>query len=115
AFPVRVPPRHPARSSAFPHSRLPRRLRSGGVLRFCPSFHFMEMSMAKRSQRQAAARHDSDAEIHALFPKGGPTELFDEDGRDKSYVRRVRPQSDNQRRLMDAIDRHNLVMALGPA
>ncbi|HEU0070320.1 MAG TPA: PhoH family protein [Alphaproteobacteria bacterium] len=74
--------------------------------------------MAKRSQRQAPQKVSSrapafDAEVHALFPKGGP--FRDDDDRDKSYVRKVRPQSDNQRQLMDAIDKKNLVLALGPA
>ena len=66
--------------------------------------------MAKRSQRQAAGRQIPafDAEVRALFPDGGPAE-------DKSYVRKVRPQSENQRRLMEAIEKCNLVLALGPA
>jgi len=80
----------------------------------------MEVSMAKRSQRHAAARQVTgrspafDAEVHALFPKGGPANV-DDDDRDKSYVRKVRPQSDNQRQLMECIDKKNMVLALGPA
>src|SRR5246500_131266 len=35
--------------------------------------------------------------------------------REQSYRRRVRPQSDGQRRLMAAIEQHNLTIALGPA
>jgi len=35
--------------------------------------------------------------------------------REQSYRRRVRPQSDGQQRLMAAIERHNLTLALGPA
>jgi phosphate starvation-inducible PhoH-like protein len=35
--------------------------------------------------------------------------------REQSYRRRVRPQSDGQHRLMAAIERHNLTLALGPA
>jgi phosphate starvation-inducible PhoH-like protein len=38
-----------------------------------------------------------------------------DDLRDKSYVRRVRPRSGNQRMLMEAMDSHSLVLALGPA
>ena len=76
--------------------------------------------MAKRSQRQAAAARQVtgrspafDAEVHALFPKGGPLQA--DDDRDKSYVRKVRPQGENQRQLMECIDKKNLVLALGPA
>jgi phosphate starvation-inducible PhoH-like protein len=39
----------------------------------------------------------------------------DEPEREQSYVRKVRPQSDNQRELMAAIEEHNLTLALGPA
>jgi phosphate starvation-inducible PhoH-like protein len=35
--------------------------------------------------------------------------------REQSYRRKVRPQSDGQRRLMHAIEHHNLTIALGPA
>jgi phosphate starvation-inducible PhoH-like protein len=35
--------------------------------------------------------------------------------RDQSYVRKVRPQGDNQRRLMAAMDSANVVLAIGPA
>ncbi len=76
--------------------------------------------MAKRSQRQATAARQVtgrspafDAEVHALFPKGGPVHA--DDDRDKSYVRKVRPQGENQRQLMECIDKKNLVLALGPA
>lgn len=39
----------------------------------------------------------------------------DEDDRDRRFVRNVRPQSENQRTLMQAISSHNLTLALGPA
>ena len=35
--------------------------------------------------------------------------------REQGYLRRVRPQSDGQRRLMEAIGRYRLTIALGPA
>jgi phosphate starvation-inducible PhoH-like protein len=35
--------------------------------------------------------------------------------RDQAYVKNVQPKSEGQARLMEAIDRHNLVLALGPA
>jgi len=38
-----------------------------------------------------------------------------ESEREQSYRRRVRPQSDGQQRLMAAIERHNLTIAVGPA
>jgi phosphate starvation-inducible protein PhoH and related proteins len=35
--------------------------------------------------------------------------------REQGYLRRVRPQSDGQRQLMEAIERYHLTIALGPA
>ena len=35
--------------------------------------------------------------------------------RERGYLRRVRPQSNGQRRLMEAVDRYHLTIALGPA
>ena len=35
--------------------------------------------------------------------------------REQSYLRKVRPQSDGQRQLMEAIERYHLTIALGPA
>ncbi len=37
------------------------------------------------------------------------------DRRDQRYMRRVKPRSDNQQRLMEAIEEHALTLALGPA
>ena len=69
--------------------------------------------MAKRSARQAAA---AETKVRALFPDSEPWDPLDgDDRRDQSYRRGVRPQSDNQRALLDAIDSYNVVVALGPA
>jgi len=35
--------------------------------------------------------------------------------RDQSYIRKVKPQTAGQKQLMEAIDSHNLTLALGPA
>jgi phosphate starvation-inducible PhoH-like protein len=67
--------------------------------------------MAKRSARAATA-----GKITALFDGVGWDPLGGESAdRDQSYVRKVRPQSENQRALMRAIETHSLTLALGPA
>ena len=38
-----------------------------------------------------------------------------DDGREQAYVKTIRPKSEGQARLMDAIDQRSLVIALGPA
>jgi phosphate starvation-inducible PhoH-like protein len=38
-----------------------------------------------------------------------------EDARDQGYVKTVRPMSEGQKAMMEAVDSHNLVLALGPA
>ncbi|HYM03703.1 MAG TPA: PhoH family protein [Stellaceae bacterium] len=71
--------------------------------------------MAKRSSRAAQARIQ-EAAIEPLFGPGWhPLGVERDLGREQSYLRKVRPQSDNQRALMEAIASHNLTIALGPA
>lgn len=67
--------------------------------------------MGKRTVRRSESSN-----IHA-FPQtdSGWDPLNHEPQREQSYIRKVRPQSDNQRRLMEAIDSHSVVVAAGPA
>ena len=73
--------------------------------------------MAKRSAR----RRDRDfqlpdsATIHPLFPPRAAYDPLDPQGRDRKYVKNVRAMSATQQLLMDAIDAHSVVAALGPA
>ena len=74
--------------------------------------------MAKRAARaKSRAQYDRHAEtqsgskVRTLFPDADDRH----GGRDQSYVRHVRPKSENQRRLMEALDSENLVVAAGPA
>jgi phosphate starvation-inducible protein PhoH and related proteins len=48
--------------------------------------------------------------VAAWSPLAGPGA-----DREQGYLRRVRPQSDGQRQLMEAIERYHLTIALGPA
>ena len=77
--------------------------------------------MAKRYARQKS-RHarasnpvtQVESKIRPLFPDA-PGAWTPNDHRDQRYQRHVRPQSDNQRRLMEALASCNLVIASGPA
>lgn len=70
--------------------------------------------MAKRT-----ARYSATVENVSSHPKFGKqsAEWTPLDGyqREQSYVRKVRPQSDAQKMLMEAIESHHLTVALGPA
>jgi len=69
--------------------------------------------MAKRAQRGLVqAKSES---VVALYPQREWSPVAEDEPRDQSYVRKVRPQSENQSRLLDAIRCHNLTVALGPA
>ena len=71
--------------------------------------------MAKRSGRAVNAR-SQDGIVEPLF--GGvwrPPVVDGEPEREQSYVRKVRPQGENQRALLAAIAEHHLTLALGPA
>jgi len=68
--------------------------------------------MAKRATRIAASKNEP---VVSLYPEQGWNPLGEEEHRDQSYVRKVRPQGDNQRRLLKAIEEGNLTVAVGPA
>src|SRR5262249_42495846 len=67
----------------------------------------------------AAQSRMHDAKVTPLFQgEWDPIDAHrrgDDDDREQSYLRKVRPQSDNQRTLMRAIETHNLTLAVGPA
>jgi len=76
--------------------------------------------MAKKSKKNITAKsqtHRSGNVIHPSFDETDWHPLDDEidNNRDKSYVKTVRPRTDGQRDLMEAIKTHNLTMAIGPA
>lgn len=68
--------------------------------------------MAKRNARAAQA---AQAKIHPLFAKDSENWSPIDGYRDQSYLRKVKPKSDGQRQLMEAIEQRHLTIALGPA
>ena len=71
--------------------------------------------MAKRATRRARTETVETARIHTLVFDADRQGAVNDADRDQRYLRKVRPRSDNQRRLMDAIGRQPLTLALGPA
>jgi phosphate starvation-inducible PhoH-like protein len=77
--------------------------------------------MGKRASRKRMRDdYQENSKVRALFPTGNGWSPLDRDrergdNAERSYTRHVRPCSDNQRRLMESIDTHNLVVAVGPA
>lgn len=61
--------------------------------------------------------HKTGNVIHPTFDDSQwhPLEQEIEQGRDKSYIKTIKPRSDGQRGLMEAIQSHNLTLAIGPA
>ncbi|NBC34546.1 MAG: AAA family ATPase [Alphaproteobacteria bacterium] len=71
--------------------------------------------MAKRSARIAAVpKPDDDDRVKSLESRWKAWDPLD-GYRDQAYVRRVKPHSENQKVLMQAIREHCLTLALGPA
>ncbi|MGP1395740.1 MAG: PhoH family protein [Inquilinaceae bacterium] len=68
--------------------------------------------MAKRQSRHHVA---NDATVRPLFAEPSEWSPVAEPPRDKRYVRHVRPMSDMQKALLEAMDRTNVVVAAGPA
>jgi phosphate starvation-inducible PhoH-like protein len=74
--------------------------------------------MTKRALRRESERHApvyEDSKIRRLPLDRDWSPLDREDGRDQGYLKTIRPKSEGQAQLMDAIDRRSLVVALGPA
>ncbi len=72
--------------------------------------------MGKRVNRASMKAEESN--VHVLVPDytvWDPMAGEGEAPRDRSYVRKIRPHSDNQKALIEAIDSYNLVLATGPA
>jgi len=72
--------------------------------------------MARRPSRPAETRSASVDHV-ANHPQYHPAPGWDpiEGHRDQSYVRKIRPKSENQSALIAAIEAYNLTLALGPA
>ena len=66
--------------------------------------------MAKRAARRAKIHAIDSARIHNLVFDHTPA-----NDRDQSYIRKIRPRSDNQRLLIEAIENKPLTVAVGPA
>jgi phosphate starvation-inducible PhoH-like protein len=80
----------------------------GGVFVF--SIFLRSSPMAKRAARRAKLHAIDSARVHNLVFDNTPA-----NDRDQSYVRKIRPRSDNQRMLMEAIEARPLTLAVGPA
>jgi phosphate starvation-inducible PhoH-like protein len=63
--------------------------------------------MAKKSRRNR--------NLHAVKTNTNIVHPDIDRNRDKKYVKNVRPRTEGQTRLMEAIDKHNLTLAIGPA
>ena len=85
--------------------------------------------MGKRNRKAADAHlHAVDVHESAFFQDRGerqngrkqdrawhPLDEQIDRNRDKKYVKNVKPRTDGQRELMEAIEAHNLTLAIGPA
>ena len=69
--------------------------------------------LPRESERHAPVYEDSKIRRLPLDRDWSP--LDREEGREQGYLKTIRPKSEGQTRLIEAVDRYNLVMALGPA
>ncbi|SBV97713.1 Phosphate starvation-inducible protein PhoH, predicted ATPase [uncultured Alphaproteobacteria bacterium] len=73
------------------------------------------MGKPQRSRRiSPTAMHGFD-NVQPLSPTDSCWSPLDDDRRDQSFRRHVRPYNDNQRLLMESIESHPITFALGPA
>lgn len=71
----------------------------------------------KKNFKDNGRMHKTGNVVHPAFDDTGwhPLDTEIDQARDKSYVKTIRPRSDGQRGLMEAIKGHNLTLAIGPA
>ncbi len=69
----------------------------------------------KASRRRLRDEFQDHSKVRALFSKGNGWSPLDRDFAERSYTKNIKPCSDNQRLLIEAIDQRNLVVAVGPA
>ena len=91
---------------------------SSGIRRrgISSSFIFQEqdIQMGKRSARSKKQFRDTNGESFQLHAIDGGWDPIEE-RRDQSFIRHVKPRSEGQQALMEAIDDGALTLALGPA
>jgi phosphate starvation-inducible PhoH-like protein len=75
--------------------------------------------MAKRRHFEHSNRNDKNQHnVEPLYTSNSPWDPLNQpafDRRDQSYVRKIKPQNANQSLLLEAMAKHNLVVAAGPA
>jgi phosphate starvation-inducible PhoH-like protein len=69
----------------------------------------------KTARRRLREEFDENPKIRALFSKGQSWSPLQRDQGERSYSKNIKPCSDNQRQLIEAIEQRNLVVAVGPA
>ncbi len=73
--------------------------------------------MSKKTRKTRKALHETSNVIHPAFEDRDwhPLESEIDRARDRKYVRNVKPRSEGQQRLMEAINDYSLTFAIGPA
>lgn len=74
--------------------------------------------MGKRSDKFQSHKRGADnrkSNVEVLFNQKWSPIKEEDDRRDQSYIRKIKPQNNNQARLMEALSTHNLTLAVGPA
>jgi phosphate starvation-inducible PhoH-like protein len=74
--------------------------------------------MSKRRHFESSNRNDQH-NIEPMYKTNSPWDPLNQPGfeqrRDQSYIRKIKPQNANQASLMEAMAKHSLVVAAGPA
>lgn len=74
--------------------------------------------MGKRSDKfqsnKRGAEHKK-SNVEVLFNQKWTPLKEEDERRDQSYIRKIKPQNNNQARLMEALATHSLTLAVGPA
>jgi hypothetical protein len=79
--------------------------------------HNQEAAMSKKTRKSRKALHETNNVIHPAFDDRDwhPLDTEIDRARDRKYVRNVKPRSEGQQKLMQAIKDYSLSFAIGPA
>ncbi len=74
--------------------------------------------MGKRRHFESSNRNERTHNVTPMYTSNSPWDPLNQpsfDRRDQSYIRKIKPQNANQAALLDAMAKHSLVVAAGPA
>lgn len=69
----------------------------------------------RKHMKESQRAQTKGGNIQPIFRDWDPLDDQIDNQRDKAYIKRIKPRSEGQKELLEAIEKYNLTMAIGPA